>query len=117
MKKGAILINTARGDLVDVKALLYALADGVVSAAGIDVLPEEPFIREEAEILRKGFAKKKNLESLLADHVLINMRNVIITPHNAFNTREAIRRILNTTLENILNFIQQQPQNMVSTTF
>jgi D-lactate dehydrogenase len=113
MKDGAVLINTARGTVVDVQALLYALANGKLSAAGLDVLPEEPLIREEAELLRAVFSKQHDLRSLLADHVLLHMNNVIITPHNAFNTREAVQRILDTTCDNIAAFAGGEPQNVV----
>ena len=114
MKRGAVLINTARGAVVETKALLRALAEGRISAAGLDVLPEEPTIREEAELLRSVYETSHNLESLLADHVLVHMRNVVVTPHSAFNTREAVERILQTTLENIRAFAAGAPINVVS---
>lgn len=114
MKDGAVLINTARGSLVDVRALLGALATGKLAAAGLDVLPEEPVIREEAELLRSAFGQKHDLESLLADHILLRLRNVLITPHSAFNTREAVGRILATTRANIEAFIGATPLNLVS---
>lgn len=114
MKKGVVLINTARGTIVDVKALLSAIADGKVAAAGLDVLPDEPSIREEAEMLRSFFSEKHDLETLLADHVLLHMRNVIITPHNAFNTTEAVERILHTTIGNIECFMNGKQQNIVN---
>lgn len=114
MKPGAVLINTARGSVVETKALLRALAEGRISAAGLDVLPEEPTIREEAELLRSVYETRHNLESLLADHVLVHMRNVIVTPHSAFNTREAVERILDTTLGNIRAFAAGAPVNVVS---
>lgn len=113
MKQGAVLINTSRGSVVDVQALLRALADGQIAAAGLDVLPEEPTIREEAELLHSLFHKKHNLETLLADHVLLRLSNVYITPHSAFNTREALQRILDTTLANICAFAQGKPNNVV----
>ncbi len=106
IKEGAVLINTARGELIDAKALVRALSDKKISAAGLDVLPGEPLIREETELLRKDFITQHDLETMLADHVLLRMPNVFITPHNAFNTKEAIRRILNTTLENIQAFLK-----------
>ena len=114
MKDGVVLINTARGSIVDTRALLHALADGKVSAAGLDVLPDEPSIREEAELIRSFFDKKHDLETLFANHVLQHMRNVIVTPHSAFNTKEAVERILTTTGENIVGFIEGEPRNLVN---
>ncbi len=114
MKKGVVLINTARGVVVDVHALLKALADGTVAAAGLDVLPEEPVIREEAELLRATFQQKHNLETILADHILLRLRNVYITPHSAFDTKEAVQRILDTTVKNIEAFTQGKPVNVVT---
>jgi D-lactate dehydrogenase len=114
MKDGAILINTARGTVVDNRALLDALSKGKIAAAGLDVLPEEPTIREEAELLRSVFNREHNMETLLTDHILLRLRNVVITPHNAFNTDEAVRRILETTVENIRAFQKGEPKNMVT---
>lgn len=113
MKDGSVLINTARGAIVHTKALLRALSDGKVRAAGLDVLPEEPTIREEAELLRSIFREEHDLENLLADHVLLRMRNVIITPHSAFDTKEAVERILATTVENIEGWAAGEPIHQV----
>ncbi len=115
MKDGVVLINTARGGVVDVHALAGAIADGKVAAAGLDVLPEEPAIREEMELLRSIFRERKrhNIETLLADHILLRLRNVYITPHSAFNTKEAVQRILDVTVENIAAFAGGNPQNVV----
>lgn len=114
MKDGAILVNTSRGGVVDIRALLNALSSGKIAAAGLDVLPEEPVIREEAELLRSAFNREHDLETLLADHILLRLRNVIITPHSAFNTREAVQRILDTTRQNIEAFLAGEPQNRVA---
>lgn len=113
MKKGVVLINTARGTLIDIHALLHAIATGKVSAAGLDVLPEEPTIREEAELLR-SIAQKRPLDVLLADHILLRLRNVLITPHSAFNTKEAVQRILDTTIGNIAAFESGSPRNLIA---
>ena len=113
MKDGVLLINTSRGSIVDTQALLKAIAEGKVAAAGLDVLPEEPVMREEAELLRSVYSKRHNLDTLLADHVLLRLRNVIITPHSAFNTHEAVQRIAETTIANIEAFTQGQPQAVV----
>jgi D-lactate dehydrogenase len=113
MKDGAVLINTSRGAVVDIQALAEALATGKIAGAGLDVLPQEPVIREEAELLRSVYQKEHepDLASLLADNVLMRVRNVIVTPHNAFNTEEAVHRILDTTVENIAAFAKGEPVN------
>jgi len=113
MKAGVVLINTSRGEIVETNALIKALAEGKVAAAGLDVLPEEPVMHEEAELLRSVYQKQHNLDTLLADHVLLRLRNVIITPHSAFNTREAVQRILDTTADNVAHFIRGEAQNVV----
>lgn len=113
MKPGTVLINTARGNVVDTTALLEALAEGRIATAGLDVLSEEPAIHEEAELLRSEFRRQHDMEALLADHVLLRQRNVFITSHSAFNTREAVLRILETTRDNIAAFAQGSPQNTV----
>ena len=100
MKKGVIIINTARGALIDSHALIMALNSGKVAAAGLDVLSNEPLIREEAELICSIYEGGHDLRNLVADHVLLRMHNVIVTPHSAFNTREAIARIVETTVEN-----------------
>lgn len=116
MKDGVVLINTARGDIIDVQALTRALAEGKVAAAGLDVLPAEPVIREEAELLRSVYERHHDVSTLLADEVLIRMRNVVVTPHSAFNTREAVQRILDTTIDNLQAFAEGKPQNAVGGT-
>lgn len=113
MKDGVVIINTARGELIDMEAMVKAIAEKKVAAAGLDVLAEEPVIREEAEILRAVYQREHDLDSLLADHVVLRLRNVIVTPHSAFNTREAVQRILDTTVENLRGFLSGNPQNVV----
>ncbi|TVQ35384.1 MAG: hydroxyacid dehydrogenase [Geminicoccaceae bacterium] len=114
MKDGAVLINTARGSVVDTEAMLHALASGKLRGVGLDVLAEEPTVREEAELLRSYFAKAANLETLLADHILLRLRNVVVTPHSAFKTKEAVERILATTRANIEGFLEGAPENVVA---
>jgi D-lactate dehydrogenase len=113
MRDGVVIINTARGQVIDVKALLRALQSGKVGAAGLDVLPEEPAIREEAELLRESFSQQHDLEALLANHVLLHHKNVIVTPHSAFYTNEAVKKIIETTGDSILSFIAGNPKNIV----
>jgi D-lactate dehydrogenase len=116
MKQGAILINTARGSIVDSRPLIEALRTGKLAAAGLDVLPDEPLIREEAELISSIYAEQQDIRELVADHVLLTMPNVIVTPHSAFNTREAIQRIVTTTVANIVSFLDGVPVNVVRAT-
>lgn len=113
VKRGAILVNTARGGLIDTAALLKALDDRRLSGAGLDVLEEECAIHEEYEVLTAGFAQKCDLATVLRNHLLIQRNDVIITPHIAFNSQEAVERIMATTVENILGYVGGQPVNLV----
>ncbi len=114
MKPGGVLINTARGNIVDVPAVVRALSSGRLRAAGFDVLPNEPLIKDEAEIFRADArAEEQDLRALVANHVLLRFPNVIVTPHNAYNTQSAVRRIIATTVANIEAFAAGQPQNLV----
>ena len=114
MKHGAVLINTARGNLVDPAALVRALRAGRLRAAGLDVLPQEPLLKDEAEIFRLDRHSEPELRSLLASNVLLQFPNVIVTPHNAYNTDDAVHRIIATTLDNIEAFVRGAPQNVVA---
>jgi len=113
VKPGAVLVNTARGGLVETAALVEALKSGRLAGAAMDVLEEEGFVKEEAEMLLSGHPNEQQLKTVLADHELMHMPNVLITPHNAFNTKEALTRILDTTVGNILGFSKNSPINLV----
>ena len=101
IKKGAYLINTARGAVVETSALVKALEDGILAGAGLDVLEEEGDMQDEMHLLSGPHPKEEELKVVLENHYLIDHPRVIITPHIAFDTREAIERILDTTVENI----------------
>lgn len=113
IKPGALLINTARGGLVETAALVKALRQGILAGAALDVLEEEGFIEDELNLLYSKHPNAEQLRTALADHELMDMDNVIITPHNAFNTQEAVQRILDATAQNIKSFLENQPQNLV----
>jgi len=113
IKRGAYLINTARGGIVETSALIYALKEGILKGAALDVLEEENEIKEELEILVSKEAKEEEIKTIWANHILMKMPNVLITPHNAFNSKESIERILNTAIENIKSFIEGKPINLV----
>lgn len=113
IKKGAYLINTARGGIVETSALVKALEEGILAGAGLDVLEEECFIKEEGQLLSKDFYKKCDVKTMLENHILMEKKNVIITPHNAWNSNEAIERILSATAENVRSFIRGKLINVV----
>lgn len=114
MKSGVTLLNTARGELIDTQALIDALFSGQIGAAGLDVLEGEQLLRfnEEVSLLHPDASTRDLL--LNAEHnVLLRMPNVLITPHNAFNSQEALRRIRYTTAENIKRYLMHEPQNLI----
>lgn len=113
LKKGTVILNTARGGILETEAILMGLDQGIISAAGIDVLEEECYIREERQLLTEQFLKECDIKAQLLNHVLVTRENVLVTPHNAFNSQEALQRILDVTVENVLSFVQQKPINAV----
>jgi len=113
MKPTALIINTARGGLIETNALANALAKNKIAGAAIDVLEEECFIKEEIQLLSRKFAQTCNLKTLIENHILLKLDNVIITPHNAFNSKEALQRILDTTISNIGGYLKNKSHNVV----
>lgn len=113
IKPGAILVNTSRGAIVETEALLWALEKKILSGAGLDVLEEENDTYEHIQLLSEGFPKNKDIATILRNHILVDRDDVIITPHNAFNSVEAARRIFETSANNILAFIDGRPMNAV----
>jgi D-lactate dehydrogenase len=112
MKKGVLLINTARGGLIDTDALLSALTSGQIGGAGLDVFEGEAMIKEEKQLLSNEY-NLEELRTLTKNLVLFRHENVIITPHVAFNSVEAFERILLTTIQNIRAFEAGKPMNVV----
>jgi len=93
MKPNAFLINAARGPLVREADLAEALNSGQIAGAGVDVVSTEP---------------------IRADNPLLEAKNCIITPHIAWASLEARRRLMKTTEENIASFLSGEPQNVVN---
>ena len=104
MKKGSILINTSRGPVVETEAVLWALEEGILAGAGLDVLEEEENL-DRPDKLFDQYLSTDDLKELVAAHLLREKPNVLITPHNAFNTQEAIKRIITATIQNIQSFL------------
>jgi D-lactate dehydrogenase len=100
IKKGAVIINTARGKLLKNKDLINMLDQKKIAGIGLDTIEDE-------ELLFKGKANQEQIN-------LINRENVIFTPHSAYYTKEAVTRILVTTAENIKKYLQNEIQNEIN---
>lgn len=105
VKKGAMLINTGRGALCGTQALIQALERGQLGYAGLDVY------EKEQNLFFKDHSKEPIQDKLFLK--LRSLPNVIITPHQAFLTQEAIENIVKTTLSNITAFEQGNPMNQI----
>lgn len=112
-KKGSYLINTARGGLINTKALIKFLKNGHIAGAGLDVIEGERELEDELTLLTDNVDDIEKFRELVAAHALIDMPNVIVTPHIAFNTKGAKQEILKTTLDNIDSYINGNPINIV----
>jgi len=93
MKKGALLVNTGRGEIIDTAALITALQAGKLAGAALDVFEEEP---------------------LPPGHPLLLLENVLLTPHAGFNSREAAKQQLYIAMDNVVSFLHGRPQNVVN---
>lgn len=116
MKPTAVLINTARGELVDTHALTKALAQKTIAGAALDVIEGEQLMHLEEEVaLLRGVGKPtpELLQHSLELMALHKMPNVILAPHNAFNTTEAIGRINSVTCENIISYWYGETPNKI----
>ncbi|HWY80194.1 MAG TPA: NAD(P)-dependent oxidoreductase [Candidatus Sulfotelmatobacter sp.] len=112
-KKGSVLINTARGSLIETQAILDGLESGILSAVGLDVVEEECSLKEERELLTDEFLKGCDIKTQLLNHVLLTRDDVLFTSHNGFNSHESVRQILDVTVENIKQFEKGTIQNSV----
>lgn len=100
MKDGVIIINTSRGGVIDTDALYQGLVSGKIQGAGLDVIEDEKLVMEEAQLHHLS-PEKANWKSLVENLEILKMPNVVFTPHNAFNSQEALERILDTTIKNL----------------
>ena len=105
MKDGVFIINTSRGKLIDSDALLDAIKDGKIGAAGLDVY------EEESELFFEDYSDTIVLDDCLSR--LISMPNVLVTSHQAFFTQEAVSNIARTTMDNVKKFFEGNIVNEV----
>ncbi|MGO8671268.1 MAG: NAD(P)-dependent oxidoreductase [Capsulimonadaceae bacterium] len=114
-KRGAFLINTAGGGLVDTQALLKALDTGILRGAGLDVVEGEEVFSEDNQFLYQEDISQMRLRMALQNMSLLRRSDLIVTPHLAYDSREAVERIFDTTIENIKALRSGEPQNCVHT--
>lgn len=103
MKDGVLIINTARGGLINNTDLIAGLESGKIYGAGLDVLEGEEFLFEES---LSNSPIENAARIIVESKILAQKPNVVITPHNAFNSVEAVYRIIDTTVENILAYMK-----------
>jgi len=100
MKHGIVLINTSRGPVINNEALLEGLESGIINSAGLDVIDNEEMLKnednDEVKLIRK----------------IIAMKNVFMTPHNGFNTAEAIKRRMDVIVQNLMAAQSNSPINI-----
>lgn len=113
MKPSVVIINTARGEHIDTEALYNALKSGKIAGAGLDVLESENSVADTNLVLGIDRLSRDDLKNTLINTKLFQLPNVIITPHIAYNTHEAVNRILKTTIDNIEKFKDGKIQNRV----
>lgn len=113
MKPNAIVINTARGELIDAKALHKALAENRIFGAGLDVMEAENVLIQPGAITDFDYLTSDYIKQTLINERLLKLHNVVITPHIAYNTQEAQNRILSITMNNIKSFFEGELKNSV----
>ena len=114
MKDGVVFVNTARGELIDIKALYDNLVKGKVKAAALDVLECEFLSTHPGELSNVIKDSESHcVETALVTQKLFNMDNVIITPHIAYNTHESVNYLLTKTFNNIRDYIKGVNTNRV----
>lgn len=113
MKPTAVIVNTARGELIDTKALYEALSGNRIFGAGLDVLEAENILTQPEATWAFDYLTNDTIKQTLVNERLLKLHNVVITPHIAYNTKEAENRILNITLNNITSFFEGKIANSV----
>jgi len=107
MKPGSYLINTSRGPVVEIESLVWALNNKILAGVGLDVTEEEHLVDKVSTVMGDKITKD-DLKEVVSFHLLRDRDDVVFTPHNAFNTKEAVERIVETTINNINGFIKKE---------
>ena len=113
LKPTALLINTSRGKVIDTKAVAAALRENRLGGVALDTFEGEDIWIEE-EFLKRDDLPAITLKEAMESFSIMRSELAILTPHNAFNTRESLERILITSAENLKAYFGGNPQNIVS---
>lgn len=113
MKDGVYIINTARGELIDIVALYENLMNGKVKGAALDVLECENAAFNGDIMPELKSPNSKCLTSALVTEKLLGIKNVILTPHIAYNTKEAVETLLQTSFNSIRDYSKGLNTNRV----
>ncbi len=115
LKPGALVINTARGGLIDTTALLHALHTGHLGGVALDVIEGEEYLGGaiETQVLASGHVNQEVVRDIAEHEALLKLPNVILTNHNAYNTTQAHTRMVQGGIEAVTSFLAHQPINIV----
>ena len=108
LKKGSVLLNTSRGEVIETKAIHWALQKNMLLGVGLDVLEEELALKSHESLPDSACSHVVKL-----NYEFMKDRRVLVTPHNAYHTKEALDTILRISAENIAAFLKGKPINRV----
>lgn len=115
MKRGVLIVNTSRGAVIDTQALVWALDQGIVAGAALDVLEGEVLLPTGTLTAVLGEnPTSEQTQTVAEDLTLIRHPKVIVTPHIAFYTEDSIRSIQEQTAENFRSYFAGMPTNTVA---
>lgn len=113
MKDSVVIINTSRGQAVDTIALYDALKEGKFYGVGLDVCEDEKFLENPDLAIKSEDVDVDTVQRLLVTKSLLEFDKVIMTPHNAYHSKEALKRIQQTSANNIKSYVKGSISNSV----
>ena len=107
LTKRVYLVNTSRGSVINLDAVVEGLRRGLIAGVALDTFEAEPVLLEDAFLKRDDLAAL-DLMKALETYYLLRHEDVVLSPHNAYNTWEALTRILDITVENLYSFLENR---------